>query len=178
MKPFIITLLLLGLSLSGYSQDKMKQEAEKGKVNVEELPAVVIKRIGSDFSIYIPDNHPDQDVRNMEEKFIAYDIGKDYEGFENYLVLMQTKNGSLSATYDEKGKLVRVVEKYENIRLPNEVLFSVYKSYPGWNIINDKYLYSQEEGDVIKKQYNLKIEKGNKKMKLLVRSNGEILKAS
>ena len=71
MKPFIITLLLLGLSLSGYSQDKMKQEAEKGKVNVEELPAVVIKRIGSDFSIYIPDNHPDQDVRNMEEKFIA-----------------------------------------------------------------------------------------------------------
>jgi hypothetical protein len=25
--------------------------------------AVVIKRIGADFSVYIPDNHPDKDVR-------------------------------------------------------------------------------------------------------------------
>jgi hypothetical protein len=172
MKSFIIMLLVVGLSFSVYSQD-----TEKGKVSVEELPAVVIKRIGSDFSVYIPDNHPDQDVRNMEQKFIAYDIGKDYEGYENYLVLMETKNGSLSATYDEKGKLVRVVENYQNVRLPNEVIYSVYKTYPGWNIVNDKYLYSQEEGDIVKKQYNLKIEKGKQKMKLLVRSNGEILKA-
>jgi hypothetical protein len=177
MKSFIIMLLFLGLTFSVYSQDKMKQDTENGKVSVEELPAVVIKRIGSDFSVYIPDNHPDQDVRNMEQKFIAYDIGKDYEGYENYLVLMETKNGSLSATYDEKGKLVRVVENYQNVRLPNEVVYSIYKAYPGWNIVNDKYLYSQEEGDIIKKQYNLKIEKGNQKMKLLVRSNGEILKA-
>ncbi|WP_369752431.1 hypothetical protein AB3G34_10660 [Flavobacterium sp. WC2409] len=177
MKSFIIMLLFMGLTFSVYSQDKMKQDAEQGKVNVEELPAVVIKRIGSDFSVYIPDNHPDQDVRNMEQKFIAYDIGKDYEGFENYLVLMETKNGSLSATYDEKGKLVRVVENYQNVRLPNEVVYSIYKAYPGWNIVNDKYLYSQEAGDIVKKQYNLKIEKGDKKMKLLVRSNGEILKA-
>tara|TARA_R110000868_G_scaffold99170_1_gene273028 strand:+ start:4395 stop:4931 length:537 start_codon:yes stop_codon:yes gene_type:complete len=177
MKSFIIMLLFLGLTFSVYSQDKMKQDTENGKVSVEELPAVVIKRIGSDFSVYIPDNHPDQDVRNMEQKFIAYDIGKDYEGYENYLVLMETKNGSLSATYDEKGKLVRVVENYQNVRLPSEVIYSVYKTYPGWNIVNDKYLYSQEEGDIVKKQYNLKIEKGNQKMKLLVRSNGEILKA-
>lgn len=177
MKTFIVTLLFLGLTVSIHSQDKMKQAADKGKVNVEELPAVVIKRIGSDFSVYIPDNHPDQNVRNMEEKFIAYDIGKDYEGYENYLVLMETKDGSLSATYDEKGKLVRVVENYQNVRLPNEVIYSIYKTYPGWTIVNDKYLYSQEEGDVIKKQYNLKIEKGNKKMRLVVHSNGEILKA-
>jgi hypothetical protein len=26
-------------------------------MKVEELPAVVIKRIGADFSVYIPDNH-------------------------------------------------------------------------------------------------------------------------
>jgi hypothetical protein len=45
-------------------------------MKVEELPAV-IKRIGADFSVYIPDNHPDKDVRRLEEKFIAYDIGTD-----------------------------------------------------------------------------------------------------
>jgi hypothetical protein len=69
-------------------------------MKVEELPAVVIKRIGADFSVYIPDNHPDKDVRRLEEKFIAYDIGTDYEGTESYLLIMQTKNSSLSATYN------------------------------------------------------------------------------
>lgn len=177
MKSFIITLLLLGFSVSTYSQDKMKKETEEGLIKMEELPAVVIKRVGKDFSVYLPDNHPDLDVRRMEEKFIAYDIGKDYEGSENYLLLMETKNGSLSATYDENGKLIRVVENYENIRLPNEVIYSIYKTYPNWNIVNDKYLYTQEEGDVLKKQYNLKIKKGKETLKLTVRANGEILKA-
>jgi hypothetical protein len=37
------------------------------------------------------DNHPDKDVRRLEGKFIAYDIGTDYEGTESYLLIMQTK---------------------------------------------------------------------------------------
>jgi hypothetical protein len=176
MKSFIITLLLLGLTTSSYSQDKMKKDQEEGIMKMEELPAVVIKRVGKDFSVYLPDNHPDQDVRRLEEKFIAYDIGKDYEGYENYLLLMQTKDGSLSATYDENGKLIRVVENYKNVRLPNEVIYSIYKTYPDWSIVNDKYLYTQEEGDILKKQYNLKIKKDKQTLRLTVRANGDILK--
>jgi hypothetical protein len=43
----------------------------------------------------------------MEEKI--YDsLWKDYEGAETYLLLMKTKDGSLSATYNDKGKLIRV----------------------------------------------------------------------
>lgn len=76
MKSFIIILLFLGITSSSYSQD----ETEKGKMKIEELPGVVIKRIGSDFSIYIPDNNPDQSVKAVEEKFIAYDLGKENEG--------------------------------------------------------------------------------------------------
>jgi hypothetical protein len=176
MKSFIIALLLLGLTTSSYSQDKTKKNLEEGIIKMEELPAVVIKRVGTDFSVYLPDNNPDQDVRRMEEKFIAYDIGKDYEGYENYLLLMETKNGSLSATYNENGKLIRVVENYKNVRLPNEVIYSIYRTYPDWTIVNDKYLYTQEEGDILKKQYNLKIKKGKQTLRLTVRPNGDILK--
>ncbi|NGY35997.1 hypothetical protein FQU23_000530 [Flavobacterium sp. XN-5] len=178
MKTFVITLLFLGLTFSSYSQEKKtKQDNEQGLMKVEELPAVVIKRVGTDFSIYIPDNNPDKDIRNVQQQFIAYDIGKDYEGYENYLVLMKTTNGSLSATYNEKGKLIRVVENYENILLPNEVIYSIYKKYPGYTIVNDKFLYTQEDGDIMKKQYNVKINNGKKTMRLTVRPNGEILKA-
>ena len=138
---------------------------------------MVIKRVGSDFSVYIPDNNPDQRVRTVEEKFIAFDLGKDAEGFEEYLVVMEVKNGSLTATYNENGKLIRVVEEFKNVKLPTEVIYSIYRTYPGWSIVNDSFLYSQEEGDVIKKQYNIKIKNDKETMKLVVRPNGEILKA-
>lgn len=171
MKSLII-LLFLSITIASYSQ-----ETPKGKIKIEELPGVVIKRVGSDFSVYIPDNNPDQRVKTVEEKFIAFDLGKDAEGFEEYLVVMEVKNGSLTATYNENGKLMRVVEEFKNVKLPSEVIYSIYRTYPGWSIVNDSFLYSQEEGDVIKKQYNIKIKKDTETMKLVVRPNGEIIKA-
>ncbi|MFV5684794.1 hypothetical protein ACM55I_05045 [Flavobacterium sp. GB2R13] len=89
---------------------------------------------------------------------------------------METKNDSLAATYNGNGKLTRVVENYQNVRLPSKVIYSIYKDFPGWQIINDKFLFSQENGDIIKKQYHLKIKKNNEVRKLVVHANGEILK--
>ena len=171
MKSLII-IILFSFSFTAFSQ-----ETEKGKIKIEELPGVVIKRVGTDFSVYIPDNNPDQRVKMVEEKFIAYDLGKDTEGYEEYLVVMEVKDGSLTATYNENGKLVRVVENFKNVRLPSDVIYSIYRTYPGWSIVNDSFLYTQEDGDVIKKQYNVKIKKDKEVVKLLVRPNGEILKA-
>jgi hypothetical protein len=31
---------------------------------------------------------------------------------------MEIKGGSLSATYNENGKLIRVIEKYKDVKLP------------------------------------------------------------
>lgn len=171
MKSLII-ILFLSISIASNAQ-----ETEKGKIKIEELPGVVIKRVGTDFSIYVPDNNPDQRVKTVEDKFIAYDLGKDAEGAEEYLVVMEVKNGSLSATYNENGKLVRVVEEFKNVKLPSDVIYSIYRTYPGWTIVNDKFLYTQEEGDIIKKQYNVKIKKDKEIIKVVVRPNGEIIKA-
>jgi len=171
MKALII-ILFLSVTLAVNAQ-----VTEKGKIKIEELPGVIIKRVGTDFSVYIPDNNPDQKVKMVEEKFIAYDLGKDAEGYEEYLVVMEVKNGSLTATYNEQGKLVRVVEQFKNVVLPGEVIYSIYRTYPGWTIVNDSFVYTQEDGDIIKKQYNVKIKKEKETIKLLVRPNGEILKA-
>ena len=171
MKSLIIIILL------SFSLTALAQVTEKGKIKIEELPGVVIKRVGTDFSVYVPDNNPDQRVKIVEEKFIAYDLGKDAEGAEEYLVVMEVKNGSLSATYNENGKLIRVVEEFKNVRLPSDVIYSIYRTYPGWTIVNDKFLYTQEEGDIIKKQYNVKIKKDKEIIKLVVHPNGEIIKA-
>ena len=174
MKSLIVFLLFFGFVISSYSQKKPQKE--EGKMDVINLPEIVIKKAGADFSVYIPDKNPDGNVRRVQEKFIAYDLGKDNEDYDEYLLVMQINKGTLAATYDEKGKLIRVVENYKNVVLPSQVIYSVYKKFPGWTIVNDKFLYTQEEGDIIKKQYNLKIKKNNEVRKLVVRPNGEIVK--
>jgi hypothetical protein len=174
MKSFFIVLIILSLTMPSFSQDKERITSE-GEIKMEDLPGVVIKSVGKDFSVYLPDRNPDSNVRALQEKFISYDLGKDFEGYESYLVVMETKKGSLTATYNQNGKLTRVVENYQNVKLPSNVIYSVYKSFPGWKIINDKFLYTQKEGDILKKEYNLRIEKEDKVLKLVVHPNGEIL---
>ena len=176
MKNFILTILFLGLFIPTYAQIDNKKEEDTSQLKLEELPAVVIKNAGDAFSVYIPDNHPDEDVKALEKKFIAYSIGKDYEQYENYLLILQSDTGTLAAKYNIKGKLLGVVENYKGIVLPNEVIYSIYKNYPGWKIVKDKYLYSQSEGDILKKQYHLTITKDSQTRKLIVHPNGEIVK--
>lgn len=175
MKAISIVLLFLSSITVSFSQDKASTST-KGSIRMEELPAVVIKSAGKDFSVYLPDRNPDPTVREIEDQFIAYDLGRDYEGFESYLVIMETAKGSLTATYNQNGKLTSVVENYKDIKLPTAVIYSIYKSFPGWQIINDKYLYEQKEGDVVKKEYNIRIKKEKEIRKLVVSPFGEIIK--
>ncbi len=172
MKSFIVVLCFLAVVPFSYSQVGKGDQ----KMKMEELPEVVIKSAGKDFSIYLPDRNPDKDVVRLEKEFVAYDLGKDYEGYESYLLVLETKNGSLSATYNQNGKLTGVVEDYKNVRLPSSVIYAVYKTFPGWKMVKDKFLYSQEDGDIIKKQYNIKIKKGKSVRRLVVHPNGDIVK--
>jgi len=178
MKSFICLLVSLGFALTSYSQEKASTSVEgDGSMETKKLPEMVIKRAGNDFSVYLPEyENQDAKIKSLQESFIAYDLGRDYEGFENYLVTMKVKDGTVSATYNENGKLTSVVEKYNNVKLPSAVIYNVYKNYPGWQITNDKYLYSQEDGDITQKQYNLQLTKGKETKKIVVSSKGEILK--
>ncbi|HEU4791395.1 MAG TPA: hypothetical protein VFS71_17030 [Flavobacterium sp.] len=176
MKYYIITLMSLGCIALSYSQHTKINDIDANVLKMTELPEVVIKSAGKDFSKYLPDNNPDMKVVGLQQKFIAYDLGKDYLGAESYLLTLEIENGSLAATYDGKGKLLGVVENYKNVKLPSAVIYSVCKKYPGWSIVNDKFLYTQEDGDIIKKQYHIQIKKDNETRKLVVHPNGDIIK--
>jgi len=153
----------------------LAQEKTDVELSSDQLPTVVIKNAGDDFSVYLPDRNPDQKVRQLQDKFIGYNLGKNEEGFDEFLVLFEGEDASLAATYNEKGKLLRVVEKYQNVKLPRKVIFSVYKEYPDWTIVQDKFLYTQKDGDIVKKQYNLKIKKGKETKKIVVKPNGDLI---
>ena len=176
MKTFSIILIFLGMLTTSYSQEEIKNDLDNEVLKMDELPEIVIKSVGKDFSVYLPDKNPDNKVKNLQQKFIAYNLGKDYEGYENFLIVMETNDGSLTASYNSNGKLTRVIEKYQNVKLPSKVIYAVYKAYPGWQLVNDKFLYTQEDGDIIKKQYQIKIKKDNETRKLVIHPNGDIIK--
>ena len=106
--------MFLSISYSSFSQSNTTRSSNEN-LDIEELPEIVLSKIGDDFSIYLPDKNPDLSVRQLQKYFVAYDLGKDFEGYENYLVMMKNDKGTLTASYNEKGKLTRVVEKYENV---------------------------------------------------------------
>ncbi|WNM19434.1 hypothetical protein [Flavobacterium capsici] len=177
MKSIISVLVVLAFAIPTFSQEtNYTGKFDDTSKNIK-LPAVVIKKVGEDFSVYLPEiENQDSKINYIQNTFIAYDLGKDLEGYDNFLVYMDIKDASLVATYNEKGKLIKVVEKYDNVRLPNIVLNKILKEYPNWRIIKDRYSYSQEEGDVTKKHYDVLLEKNNQVQKIVIASNGEFIK--
>ncbi len=173
MKTIITFILCLSLFSVSYSQEK-KTEALK----IEKLPEVVIAPNKKDFSKYVPDNNPDAFVRNIQNEFLSYKLDDECTKFDEYLVTIVNEKGSLVATYNEKGLLMYVSEKYVNVELPREIINSVYLSYPEWTITKSKFEYSQEKGKILKKTYLLKLKKDNKTQNILVSSTGEIIKST
>jgi hypothetical protein len=173
MKTIITSILCLSLFSVSYSQEK-KPEALK----IEKLTEVVISPVKKDLLKYTPDNNPDAVVRNIQNEFLSYKVADECKNFDEYLVTLENKKGSLVATYNEKGVLKSVSEKYINVELPREIINSVYLSYPEWTITKSKFEYSQQKGQILKKAYHLKLKKDNKTQNIMVSSTGEITKTT
>jgi hypothetical protein len=172
MRTLVITLLLVSFTNTTYCQKSMATDLEKENIKSTELPD--INNAYSD--IYLPDEHPDAAIRELEQKFKNHSIPKkDKEGSLNTLT-MQIERGIIVADYDTNHKLIGVNETYKKVKLPNTIVAAVQKEFPGWLITDSTYFYSQKNGVVTKKQYKLKIENQNDKRNIVVYADGQIKK--
>lgn len=177
MKKIIMVLLFSGFVTSSYAQPNERNGSgpNPGSYETEEVPELITKNAGMDLSVYRPDKNPDYRVRVLQRKFFDYDPGTRSKGTEPYTVTVKMENGSLAATYNGDGKLTRVTENYKNVKLPNAVVHTILKTYPEWSIVADTFVYTQEEGNIIKKQYRVKIKKEHQVRHLSMHPNGEIV---
>jgi len=173
MKTVCMYLLVLGFVFPTLAQERLYEEMyESG-----ELPAVVLKKAGEEFSVYYPDTtNPDSRVLELEKKFISYKLKVERGELKSYLLLFKLEDGFLSARFNEKGKLTSVVEKFKNVRLPELVRKSLAKKFPEWSLVKDKYLYVQKYGSVKIKEYKIIMKKGNKIRKVVVNEDGVIIR--
>jgi hypothetical protein len=166
-------LLILGLVFPLFAQEKISNVFyESG-----ELPAVVLKKAGEEFSIYYPDNtNPDSRVVELENSFVSYNLGKDFEGHDSYLLVLEVEGGILSATFNDIGKLLSVVERYDNAKLPETVRKSLAEKFPEWTLVRDKFVYIQKRGEVKRKEYKIIMKKDNKIKRVVLNEEGVVIR--
>lgn len=173
MKTVCMYLLVLGFVFPSMAQERLYEELyESG-----ELPAVVLKKAGEEFSVYYPDtNNPDSRVLELEKTFISYKLEAKNGKLKSYLLLFELEDGFLSASFNERGKLMSVVEKFKNVKLPELVRKSLADKFPQWSLVKDKFLYVQKNGSVKIKEYKIIMKKGNKIRRIVVNEDGVIIR--
>lgn len=168
MKKFIVGLFVLGLASPLFSQ----------VVKTEELSEVVVMAVNYKYLNQVDNTEAAIPVKMLERKAAAYDVTtKDYyeDDFDFYTVSFYIPDGKLVAVYDPEGKIIRTIEKFNDVALPDAVKKAVLKRYPNWEIVKDVYRVSYTDTKGAKKTYKLKLMNGDKVLRVKMNEDGEFL---
>ena len=167
MRAIIVGLLFLGLTSLCFAQEdgKMLKEVEVYVPNIDYVKNVKSNEI-----------HPD--IYLLERKVAKFDVNslnldKDY--YLTYKVLFFIPKGEISALYDNDSKIIRTIEKFNDVNLPIPVVKSVLKTYPDCNIESDVFLVTYHHKKGIKKTYKINVLNKDKNIKIKTDENGNIL---
>ncbi len=169
MKKMIFGLLTLALGAQVYSQ-VIKTE-ELSEVTVVATNYKYLNDVNSQEVASIP-------VQMLERKVAAFDpTSSDFylDEFDRYNISFYIPEGKILAAYDRDGKLIRTVERFKNINIPNAVKKAILNRYPKWVITKDVYRVNYNDRKGSKKTYKLKLENGDEVIRVKADENGNIL---
>ena len=168
MKKFILSLLVIGLVSQVYSQI----------TKVEELSEVVVTAVNYKYLNQTDNKVAAVPVQMLQRKVAAYDVTtKDYyqDDYEYYTVEFYIPDGKIVAAYDADGKILRTIEKFKDIKLPDAVSKALLERFPNWDIVSDVYRVTYTDKMGAKKQFKLKLQNGERTMKVKMNEDGEFL---
>jgi hypothetical protein len=168
MKKFIIGLFVIGLTSPVLAQVP----------KVEQLSEVVVTAVNYKYLNATDSKEVAIPVEMLERKAAAYNVENSEfysDDYAFYTVSFIIPKGKIVAAYNSKGEIVRTIERFENVRLPNAVSDAVAERFPNWTIVNDVYrvTYNQDKG--ANKSYKLKLKNGEKTMRVKIDDTGEFL---
>lgn len=148
MKKLLLGLFIFGLTTQINAQAIELPEVELSvnykylnATNSEEI-AVPVKKLVNEVLAFNEDNT---------------DVYIDDNG--EYSVSFYIPEGEIIAAFNNDGKILRTFEKYNNIRLPLEVLQMIANRFPNWAIAGNSYLVSFHcEKGITKKLYKIRLE--------------------
>jgi len=168
MKKFIIGLFVIGLTSQVFAQVP----------KVEQLSEIVVTAVNYKYLNAIDSKEVAIPVKMLERKAAAYNVqDADFysDDYEFYAVSFFIPEGKIVAAYNPEGEIIRTIERFENVKLPTAVREAVAERFPNWTIVKDVYrvTYNQDKG--ANKSYKLKLENGDKTMRVKVDDKGEFL---
>ena len=168
MKKLILGLFIFGLTTQVFSQ----------VTKVEELSEVVVTSVNYKYLNQTDNKDAVIPVKLLERKAAAYDVqSKDYyeDDYDFYSVSFYIPDGKIVAVYTPEGKILRTIEKYNNVSLPESVRRSLADRFPKWEPVSDVYRVVYKENRGAKKVYKLKLRNGDKTMRVKMNEDGEYL---
>ena len=164
MKNLLLGLACFGLSIPLFAQITTLPEIEITAVNYKYLNAVDSEDLALD-------------VKLLQEKVALYDVKNSdlySDEYDTYKVDFFIPDGTILAAYDKNGKLLRTIEKYNNIKLPKNVLDAVYKRWPGWEMTKNIYRVTYNDNNN-KKIYSIKLKKHDQRINIKINAEGDFI---
>ncbi|MFD2562739.1 nicotinate-nucleotide adenylyltransferase [Aquimarina rubra] len=166
MKKFIASLLLLGVMNPCLAQ------------KIEKLPEVVIIATNYKYLSTVDSEDESESVDLLQKEVASYDLKNSdvYEDeYDLYYVSFHIPDGKILAAYDKNGKVLRTIEKFNDTRLPRNIMEAVTKRFPGWEITKDVYLVNYHSENGVTKKYKLRLQNGKKRIKVKTDEFGKFL---
>jgi len=168
MKKFLIGLFVFGLITQAFAQI----------TKVEKLSEIVIVATNYKYLNQVDYKEAAIPVELLQRKVATFDLkNADFyrDDYDSYFVSFFIPEGKILAAYDKDGKILRTVEKFKDITLPIPVIKSVTKRFPGWTISKDVYLINYHHDKGVTKKYKLKLENGDKVLRVKIDAEGTFL---
>ncbi|WP_117880617.1 hypothetical protein [Aureibaculum luteum] len=159
MKNLIFGLYIMGLTNLSYSQNLVSVVDGTG-VHKRSISSINVNYLDKVQSI-----NTSKQIKTLEIIASKYDITKNvkFNGSKKpFKVKFKGLFGSITATYNPKGKILNTIEEFKNVALPKYVMKSISEQYPQASILATSYFVSYNNEIGVTKQYIVKIKKGKK----------------
>lgn len=169
MKKILFGLLTIGLTSQAFTQI----------VKTEELSEVIIHATNYKYLNSInTEELASVNVGLLQQKVADFDVkgsGIYQDDYNLYHIDFFIPEGKILAAYDKDGKLMRTAERFKNVNLPIEVRKSVLDRFPEWVITKDLYFVNFHEKKGVTKIYKLRLENGDKMLRVKIDEKGNFL---
>ncbi|MFM1878103.1 MAG: hypothetical protein RLZZ241_969, partial [Bacteroidota bacterium] len=160
MKKFVLILFSLGLMIPARAQ--IVRTEQLSEVTVYATNYKYLNSVGNAEPAAIP-------VSMLERKVAAFNLmDSDFynDEYDYYQISFYIPEGKILAAYDANGKIIRTVERFEQVALPVSVRDAVAKRFPGWTVSKDVYAVTYHEEKGTQKRYKLVLINGDKKLRV------------
>ena len=169
MKKLLLGLLCIGLTSPAIAQ----------VIKTEELSEVVVYATNYKYLNSLATEEPAAiPVQMLQRKVAAFNLEEsDYyqDEYDYYQIRFYIPDGKILAAYDADGKILRTIEKFENVKLPESVSNAILDRFPGWTVSEDIYLVRYHKDKGVSKTYKVTLVNGEKTLKLKLDDQGNFL---